>query len=161
LVRSTVPKTPPAIGAFAVFLPTLQDFQSFSSLVCLLKKHGHQVKTLIFGEFDDFGGTSLWKDQVFVVDDCNLEYSTISGLLSSNNRSRHLVMLDWLEILDRQPDIVIGLIEEDMPAGPMHMWGLPNTSILVRIPRADLLYCGWMSSLSMAEWRSSDRLSWC
>jgi len=149
LSQPDTPNPSPTSGMFAIFLPTLLDLHVFSSLGCILQKHSHDLKVFIY-DLRNSSNKPGWDDRHFIAEECRLPYSI--GLSQSPFPSRHAAS-DWLNTFSRPPDIILGLSEEDPFIGLLTIM-YPKKSKLVRIPRSDLPYCGWMGSLSLVEWRS-------
>jgi hypothetical protein len=92
---------------------------------------------------------------------CRLNYDTISldEVLTPPSFTRSFVA-DWLDTLNKWPDVVIALKEQESLLGIVRALERDHSvqSSLVLIPYADLPYCEWMGSLSADEWRSQDFL---
>jgi hypothetical protein len=155
LGQSDVLSPPSTFGMLVVFLPTLHDFQDFSSLACMLQKHNHDLKVFIYDELRSSNHEQLgWDHRHVFLDECRLTYSVDLSRSSFSAHPSERTATDWLEAHGRQPDIIMGLSEEDHFFGLLALMYPNDLSRFIRVPRSDLLYCGWMGSLSLAEWQS-------
>jgi hypothetical protein len=154
LGQSDVPNPQPTFGTFAIFLPTVHDLRIFSSLACLLQKHNHDLKVFIYDELDNSNNKLGWNDRHLVLEGCRLAYSVELNRSPFSHRLSGRIASEWLETFGRQPDIILGLSEETYFIGLLTIIHPKNLFQLIRIPRSDLPYCGWMGSLSLTEWRS-------
>jgi hypothetical protein len=156
LDQSDVLSPPSIFGMLVVFLPTLQDFRDFSSLVCILHKHNHNLKVFIYDELRSANHDQLgWDSQHIFLDECRLTYSVDLSRSPFSVHPLGRIASDWLEALGRQPDIILGLSDEDYFFGLLAFMYPDNLYKFIRVPRSDVPYCGWMGSLSLAEWQSS------
>jgi hypothetical protein len=156
LGQSDVPNPPPTFGTFAIFLPTLHDLRVLSSLACLLQNRNHDLKVFIYDELGNSKNKLGWDDRHIFMEGCRLAYSVVLGRSQSSLRHSRHIASDWLETLSHQPDIILGLSEEAFFTGLLAITQPNDLLRFIRIPRSDLPYCGWMGSLSLTEWRSSD-----
>lgn len=149
---------PPILGTFAVLLPSSQELQLFSVTLCRLQGNGHVVHVLLYGDEDVTTHSSRNSETPFAIfGDCRLTYDVVSVEdLSIGQEFGPPYVLEWLDNMDRWPGVVITLRGEDTLS---HLGKALKSSnspqpTLLTLPSSDLLYCEWMSSLSIEEWRS-------
>lgn len=123
----------PQSGGFAVYLADLRDIVPLSTVLCNLQSRGHDVTV--------FGPAETTSSQ----EPISLEKCALHQYTGTRRR-----ILDW--IVSMQPAIVI-TVETTLPVSYRDF-----NSTMIAIPRSDLVYCDWMTALSIQEWRSACRL---
>ena len=148
-------------GTFGLLLPTLDDLQAFSSPACRLVSEGHRLHILLYGAQErqsgadqNHGMDNILDDETLVNGDCNLYYQ----IQRPRDVSIALKLTSWLKNLHGSPDVLIALDEQDSFTDHLsQIFGRKeNTETkLIQIPRLDLLYCDWMGTLTIQEWKSA------
>ena len=135
------------IGMFAVILPSLEDVQALSLMLCRLQTDGHHIHILLHVNTKP---QDKYSDSFTSGGRCRLSYDTLVS--EDSTHPDELPVLDWFKTFDENPDVVIGLRESFLAELPLNRRKSQFPVIL--LPRADLPYCDWMGSLSVEEWKS-------
>jgi hypothetical protein len=127
-------------GIFVVILPSLDDLSLFASLVCRLWSSGHDVRILLTDPNISAGVklSSLIPQQS----------SCAPGVESLHSINSPAELDAWLETLSVVPDVILTI-----PSIFLSYKDSPSYTI-INIPREDLAYCDWMSTLSLEAWKS-------
>ncbi|KAF7982605.1 hypothetical protein HWV62_27636 [Athelia sp. TMB] len=135
------------IGMFAIILPSLEDVQALSSMLCRLQTDGHHIHILLHVDTtsQDTSSNSFASGR-----GCRLRYDTLVS--DGSTHPDELLMLDWFKTLHANPDVVIGLRESFLAEFSLNRRTSQFPVIL--LPHVDLPYCNWMGSLSVEEWKS-------
>ena len=143
-------------GVFALLLPSLDDMESISSLICKLQEKEYSIGILLTDPF--VNKISSPQENTFFSRQCSFHFDVVP----SDIPFRHQVMFvtEWLNTSTYALDVVITLAEDAYTVHvPLDLQHGDTTSI--RLSRADLPHCFWMSILSVMEWKSSSYLHAC
>jgi hypothetical protein len=144
---------------FAILFPSFRDLGLFSHVACKLHGKGHTVRILLYDEIDNV--SSKANPEPFALSECRLHYDTATEddflSISDTVRREDLLIADWMDTWDDDPDVLIALADQDALTSSLEFTlqeiGLGEIT-MVRIPRVDLVYSDWMGSLSHNEWSS-------
>ena len=150
---------PPVPGTFAVLLPSSQELRLLAVTLCRLQGNGCVVHALLYRDGHDTLHTSRASENPFAIfGDCRLYYDVVSVEdLSTGQEFGPSYVLAWLDTMDRWPDVIIALDDEDTLSNLGKVLKSFSQTTLLSLPTVDLLYCEWMSSLTIEEWRSKCR----
>ncbi|EMD39225.1 hypothetical protein CERSUDRAFT_93273 [Gelatoporia subvermispora B] len=145
LVSHTSPPRP-ASGIIALVLPQLQDLVHFSLTACRLRQAGYTVDTLLYADTGDHVD--------LVSSECKLDFRILPGLESGLSLDQ--AILGWLEGLSHAADVIIfSAPDNDLTTQTQATIQARFTTVpIVEIPRTDLLFCDWMGSLTLLEWKN-------
>lgn len=164
--NDSFPSTTPLDGSqtgFIFFLPTLVDLDKVSFLVCRLLGNATRphIRVLIYEGLHPSPHLLGWKSGVFESDNCAIDYDILTGTRSlSFSAEGSMVLTNWLTGRPGPTCIVFTLKELDPLVSFMNSHG-KNTfprATFISVPRTDLEYTGWMSSLTITEWQSKSRV---
>jgi len=148
---------------FIFFLPTLVDLDKVSFLVCRLLDNATRphIRVLVYEGLHPSPHQLGWKSGAFESDNCAIDYDILTGTQPlSFSAAGSIVLANWL---GRRPDhtrIVFTLKELDPLVSFMKSHGeniFPRATF-ISVPRTDLEYTDWMSSLTITEWQSTPRV---
>ena len=146
----------PALGTFTVLLPSSRELRLLAVTLCRLQGNGYVVHALLYREYDTVHTSKTSENPFAVFGNCRLYYDVIVEDLLTGQEFGLSYVLAWLDTMDRWPDVVIALDGEDSLShlGKALKSRRSSQTTLLTLPTADLLYCEWMSSLTIEEWKS-------
>ncbi|KZV64660.1 hypothetical protein PENSPDRAFT_639308 [Peniophora sp. CONT] len=121
------------IASFGIIMPSVHDLESFAPVICGLHATGYSVNILVKTStttLSDTGNLNLGS--------CSISYAIVNSSADVSS---------WVEC--SVFDVLISSIDAPHLASPEH-----GRFTFINIPREDLLYCDWMSTLSLQEWQS-------
>ncbi|KAF8159700.1 hypothetical protein B0H34DRAFT_654996 [Crassisporium funariophilum] len=159
-IASPASKLARQVGNFVFFLPTLDDLVHLAPLICKMASSGDfEIQILVYPQAKASSEPDLdWEAKASSTKHCSLAYNQTTGrtpLSFSDSGSQLLV--DWLGTLNKIPDVIVALQDMDALVGFLlseHKKILFLDATVVRIPRFDLQYTEWMSSLTLLEWKN-------
>ena len=144
-------------GTFVFFFLVLDDLRNAAHLIC--KMHTKDViRIFIYGEYVQSKIQVDWVTGRLEMEHCTLTYEAlVAGVTLSFSRAGSDVLSRWFDTFDDSPDIIVARKELDPLVGYLlsnHQDVLLWDATLIQIPRLDLKYTEWMSSLTLVEWKS-------
>ncbi len=139
---------------FVFFLQELDDLERVSPLICRFLTGGSRpnLRVLIYESSYPSPNALGWKSAVFKGDACAIDYDILTGKQPFSSASSTALM-NWLRRRSRLVQIVFTLKEMDPLVSFLifQQHSIFSKATIISIPRADLEYTDWMSSLTITE----------
>ncbi|CAA7267399.1 unnamed protein product [Cyclocybe aegerita] len=165
LGHNSIPETAPSFTTlnypghieFVFFLSVVDDVKRISPFLCRLQRLNPRpaLRLLVY---DDENHRPLtgpkWTTQSLIADSCIVEYDILLEAPVVFSEPGAVVLLEWLEIQATTIDILLTIEGFDpFTAYLLSAQRMPvlNDTTVIRIPRRDLGYIDWVSSLSVHE----------
>ena len=147
-----------ASNTLAIILPTLADFESFSSPACRFLESGYDVHVLIRSHNFDHNLTRdtafPWLHDQLFSDICDISYSALHS--ATNDHANAEAVSFWLSSLNSTASVIIyGYTEGQSPPESELEEAHQLGSVIIALPQGDLPFCDWIASLSLRELRGS------
>ena len=145
-------------GTFVFFFLVLDDLRDAAPLICRMQaKHTNGIRIFAYGEYVQSDVKIDWVTGHLEMEHCTLTYEVlVTGVTLSFSRTGSDILSRWFETFDDPPDIIVARKESDPLVGyllsnrqDVLLWD----TTLIQIPRFDLKYTEWMSSLTLVEWK--------
>lgn len=146
---------------FIFFLQDLSDLERVSALVCrlLTSESRPSIRLLIYESSYPSPNLLGWKSGVFKANTCTIDYEILTGKQQPIQLSTAsiLALTDWLL---RQHSSCVQIVFTLKELDPLlsfltfQQQGIFAKATIISIPRTDLEYTDWISSLTIAELKS-------
>ena len=144
-------------GTFVFFFLVLDDLRNAAHLICRMQTKDI-IRIFVYGEYVQSKAKAGWVTGRLEMERCILTYEIlVKGVTLSFCRVGSDILLKWFDTFDDSPDVIVVQKELDPLVGYLlsnHQDLLLWDAILIQIPRFDLKYTEWMSSLTLIEWKS-------
>ena len=136
-------------GNFALILPSFSDLRLFSRTACALQDKGFMLRTFFYENSAGYPSARERNSS-----NCRLVYDVLSDEESKTTDSARSIT-EWLMTLEHRPDIIL-TVDDPTALGISAIIKrlFSHNLVAIRIPRTDLVYCEWTSSLTLQEWQS-------
>ena len=146
-------------GTFVFFFLVLDDLRDAAHLICRIQtKNKINIRIFVYGEYAQTKVKVDWVTGYLETERCTLIYEVlVTGVTLSFSRARNDILSRWFDTFDNPPDVIVARKELDHLVGYLlsnHQDILLWDATLIQIPRLDLKYTEWMSSLTLVEWKS-------
>ena len=146
-------------GTFVFFLLVLDDIRNVAHLICRMQtKDQNSIRIFVYGEYVQSKVEADWVTGRLEMERCILTYQVlVTGVTLSFSRVGSDILSRWFDTFDDSPDVIVVPKELDPLVGYLlsnHQDLLLWDATLIQIPRFDLKYTEWMSSLTLIEWKS-------
>ena len=146
-------------GTFVFFFLLLDDLRNAAKLICKMKTKGeNNIRILVYGEHVQTKVNIDWVIGLLEMERCTLIYDVLTtGFALPFSGTGSDILSKWFDTFDDPPDIIVARKELDPLVGYLlskYQDVLLWDATLIQIPRHDLKYMEWMSSLSLIEWKS-------
>lgn len=146
-------------GTFVFFFLVLDDLRNAAHLICRMQtKDQNIIRIFVYGEYVQSKAKANWVTGRLEMERCILTYQVlVTGVTLSFSRVGSDILSRWFDTFDDSPDVVLVPKEFDPLVGYLlsnHQDLLLWDATLIQIPRLDLKYTEWMSSLTLIEWKS-------
>ncbi|KDQ61549.1 hypothetical protein JAAARDRAFT_190293 [Jaapia argillacea MUCL 33604] len=141
---------------FAIVLESPGDLRRFAQVPCALQQGGYSVKILISTSARDATTMEIHESRMKGIQTLNTSHCLLSFQTTPSPTSgvRDIIHIpEWLAALSPKPAVIITTMDE-VVFRLVSLQGRFGSPTFVSLPRRDLLYCDWMSSLSFQEWRN-------
>ena len=146
-------------GTFVFFFLVLDDLRNAARLICRMQtKDQNSIRIFVYGEYVQSKAKADWVTGRLEMELCILTYEVlVTGVTLSFSRVGSAILSRWFDTFDDSPDVIVVRKELDPLVGYLlsnHQDVLLWDATLIQIPRLDLKYTEWMSSLTLIEWKS-------
>ena len=146
-------------GTFVFFFLVLDDLRNAARLICRMQaKDQNSIRIFVYGEYVQSKAKADWVTGRVEMERCIITYEVlVTGGTLSFSRVGSDILSRWFDTLDDSPDVIVVRKELDPLVGYLmsnHQDVLLWDATLIQIPRPDLKYTEWMSSLTLIEWKS-------
>lgn len=146
-------------GTFVFFFLVLDDIRNAAHLICRMQtKDQDSIRIFVYGEYVQSKAKADWVTGRLEIQRCILTYQVlVTGVTLSFSRVGSDILSRWFDTFDDSPDVIVAPKELDSLVGYLlsnHQDLLLWDATLIQIPRFDLKYTEWMSSLTLIEWKS-------
>lgn len=146
-------------GTFVFFFLVLDDLRNAAHLICRMQtKDQNSIRIFVYGDYVQSKVKADWVTGRLEMERCILAYEVlVTGVTLSFSRVGSDILSRWFDTFDDSPDVIVVRKELDPLVGYLlsnHQAVLLWDATLIQIPRLDLKYTEWMSSLTLIEWKS-------
>ena len=146
-------------GTFVFFFLVLDDLRNAAHLICRMQtKDQNNIRIFVYGEYVQSNAKADWVTGRLEMERCILTYEVlVTGVTLSFSRVGSDILSRWFDTFYDSPDVIVVRKELDPLVGYLlsnHQDLLLWDATLIQIPRLDLKYTEWMSSLTLIEWKS-------
>ena len=146
-------------GTFVFFFLVLDDLHNAAHLICRMQtKDQNSIRIFVYGEYVQSKAKADWVTGRLEMESCILTYEIlVTGVTLSFSRVGSDILSRWFDTFDDSPDVIVAQKELDPLVGYLlsnHQDVLLWDATLIQIPRLDLKYTEWMSTLTLIEWKS-------
>jgi hypothetical protein len=146
-------------GSFVFFFLVLDDLRSAAHLICRMQtKDQNNIRIFVYDEYVQSKAKTDWVTGRLEMERCILTYQIlVTGVTLSFSRVGSDILPRWFDTFDDSPDVIVIPRELDPLVGYLlssHQDLLLWDATIIQIPRLDLKYTEWMSSLTLIEWKS-------
>ncbi|KAI0343255.1 hypothetical protein BDW22DRAFT_1317164, partial [Trametopsis cervina] len=136
-------------SAFAVILSTLDDLFNFATPVCHFRSEGYDLHILLTGTGERERAIGNSGQSVHINSACAVQVD----LLSEKHVTEHQPDLEeWIGSISPAPNVVIAVQHTGLSSSKWE--SSLSKPVVIQIPREDLPFCDWMTSLPNEAWQN-------